>query len=393
MKNYINLQADRYIRYIIEDYIYETFLDAPNKHKDKLIELTIELYFYLENKGETTQIKSKKLKDKWRIMFLDKKQQYTFLLNILESTNLLTRDKSYSTGKSYYSDGIKHEAEAFCKTIKLTDITDNILKDDIEYQLNIERIYEDVELKNKEYWIELYKSQENIINMIYETYYDINEVKTYLYSIRGKYTKKGKLIDDILINRYINRAIKYNNKIFNFNLTDEGRFYNPTTYQPSTIRHLLKYNGEYLVELDIKNSQPLLLNNFINNQSYKEAVESGIFYDILEKELNKDREVVKIMTMKYIFFNNKPLKGGALYKAMEKHFKGTIEQINKLKKDNLLWKVLQSAESEIFIGELTGNYISIHDGILIKKSDIDVFYNKLMDLYNERKLKPTIKIN
>jgi hypothetical protein len=393
MKNYIQLTLNKYIEVKLEEYIYNTFLEATEKDKDKLVKKALELYIYLENKSEDDiiQIQATKLKDKWRTTFLKKRNDYTFLLNILEGANLFNRHQSYSTGTD--------KNEPFTKTIKLTDIREQQNHENIERDFDIQRVYDINELKSKSYWLELYKEQSHIINMIYETYYDMDEVKSYLESRRGTYTKKGRLIDNILIKSYLNRAMKHNyeynkgERLFNFILTSEGRLYNPITTQPSTIRHLLKHKGEYLVELDIKNSQPLLLSQYINNKEYKEAVENGTFYDILSKELEKDREAVKIMTMKWIFFSKKPLTSGKLYKAMIKHFGNTIEQINELKKDNPLWKILQTAEADIFIKELEGNYISIHDAIMIKRSDMNDFIDKLMVLYQQRQLKPTITIN
>jgi hypothetical protein len=392
MKTHITYQADKYIRYKIEEYIYETFLKASDKEKDKLIEILIELYFYLENKGDQQQIQARKLQTKWRIVFLNERRRYSFLLNLLGDMDLIKRGKSYSTGLSYEKGKVIYKPEEpYCKSLEVRDLTEDIFKEDLEYKLDIKKIFDEVELKDKDYWLNKYRAESNIINMIYESYYDIEEVKDHLYKRIGQYTKKGRLIDNILINSYINRAIKYNARIYNFIKTDEGRFYNPTSYQPSTIRHLLKMDGDYLIELDTKNSQPLLLGQYINNREYKDAVEKGTFYDTLKDEIGGTREHIKVMTMKFIFFNKSPLKSGKLYKAMKKHFGDTIDQINEIKKDQELWQLLQKDEADIFINELTGDYISIHDSVLVKRSEMKHFLNKLMLLYKQRGLKATIK--
>jgi hypothetical protein len=319
--------------------------------------------------------------------------RYTFLLNILEDVKLITRSSSYSTGKKYINGGKEYLSNPFSKNIISRDITEDILKEDIEYQLDIKMIYDEEELNTMESWIKRYRDQENIIKMIYETYYDIDEVRAYLMSKRGQRTKKGRLIDDILINNYTNRAIKYNRRIYNFILTDEGRFYNPAAYQPSVIRPLLKINGDKLVDIDVKNSQPLLLSYWIKNDKWKEAVENGSFYETLSNELEIDRERIKLLTMKYIFFSKKPLKSGKLWRAMRKHYGDTIDQINELKTRDKLWQLLQRAEADIFIKGLVGNYISIHDGILVKNDDLATFLDKIYGLYNEIGIKPTLTIN
>jgi len=387
----IKYVMDSYILDTIHQYISEIYVDAKPKELDRLLKITIEVYIYIRDKykGCPLEIPSQSIRNKWRVRFNGEERIYTFLLDILSETELISRNHSYMSKK--YS--VETGKQPFYKSIHLYDIKDRIYGELTEVSLNMNRLYDEKERQSKEYWLNLYRDEAHIIEMIYSTYYDIDEVKEYLYSIKGTTTKKGKLIDDIKIMDYINRAIKYNNRIYSFTKTKEGRLYNPAAYQPSTIRHLLKMDGEYLVEMDVKNSQPLLLSLFIDHEEYRKATEAGIFYDIISNELGRDREKVKKSIMKYVFYGHKTLKSGVLYDAIEKHFSGFLSQLNELKRDNVLWSILQGAEADIFVKELRGNYISVHDGILIRKGDKQLFYNKIMNLYKDRNLKPTITIN
>jgi len=199
-----------------------------------------------------------------------------------------------------------------------------------------------------------------------------------------------------LITGYLRRAIKYNQKEFRFTLTNEKRFYNPVCYVPSLIRPLLKHNGNYLVELDIKNSQPLLLSNYINCPKYKELVEKGILYDELSKLIkNTSREKIKRDIFRYILFSHRRLKSGNLFRAVNKLLPTFFDELDKIDiGENKLWQQLQIDEAKIIVYNLKKqNFIPVHDAILVLPKDKDKFYDTLINQFKNINMNVTIATN
>ena len=394
MKQNIRWTFDEGYYYIIKEYIDFNYIDAPEKDREKLTQTALTLYLYLKEKSidkKSVDILAKTLMDNFRPLIKSKRLNYIFILAILKGAGLINREegrKGYLTKSYIKNQNIQSNPKS--KSIYLNDMTDILFRKNLEMDFDMDKLL-NYEIKPQNYWTKLYKGQKSIIKMIYETYYDIDEVKDFVKSKIGTPNKKGKIITTEMAADYINRAQKYNKRIYNFVLTPEGRLYNPASIQPSTIRHLLKWKGEYLLEMDITNSQPLLLTLFVKNEKYKKAVEGGTFYEEVSKYLNIDRERAKVFILKYIFYGDYKLEKGKIHEMMEALYPGFLDELKEIKKNHILWKSLQTAEAEIIM-KLGGEYISIHDAILIKKIDLELYYNKIVSIFKAQNINPKIKI-
>ena len=153
-------------------------------------------------------------------------------------------------------------------------------------------------------------------------------------------------------------------------------------------------NRRSLIEIDIANCQPLILSKLINNKQYKEDCENGIFYDKISKELNTTRNEGKLLSYKYIFFNNNKLKSGRVYDAMVNLYGDVIHQINILRETMEIAKEMQKIESSIFvdkIGKMKLDMMIRHDSVSVIKEDYNIVKLAVIKEFNKIGLKPTIK--
>ena len=406
------------------NYIDFNFIGISNVDRDRIIQITMELYASLLNNMDDNMIVKnlgrQKLAGRFflRNWYGIKIINYNYILNIIKKSGLIDRQDGVK-GSNYCSASLKSKNDKLktsCKWIKVIDVEEEAFNKNIEKELRINKVFDEDYIRTEQEWIDIYPEQSRIIKQVYKSKFDLDEVKDFLYQNLNNKTKKGKLVNNILINDYINRATRYNARIYTFRLTEEGRFYNPTAYIPSFIRHLLTIDGERLVELDIANSQPLLLSSFVRSDKFKRAAEKGTIYDDLisaiyqielskcywdESEIkHKSREWIKVQFMKLMFGtrNGKQqlVHSGLLYKAMEYKFRGVVDDINELKANELLWKRLHRLEADVFIKELYNkniDYIPVHDSVLIKERDVKIISEFLVDIYSNIGLKPTIKKN
>jgi hypothetical protein len=378
----------------IRDYLEKRYVDASEEQILKLSNKVIDVYedlcyeYYSLNKRYYSVVD---IQNSWRVSFLKKQHNYLLVQSILVDTKLISRSSSYLNGNIKKDDGtIK---KAYCKSYKIND--------DLFFKLDFEKS------STKEYWIDKYPDMKNIIEMIYQTSFDEKEVASFLYDKKNRLTNNNKKITPKLIKHYLYLVKAFNSRRFKkemidhdgkkksiFKLTNEGRFYNPVCFLPSLIRPFLKYRGEYLTEIDLKNSQPLLLATTVKNRKFKIAVEKGKFYDVLAKELNIHRNEIKKLVMKYVLFGKNTLKSGKIYNAMTNKYGNLIHQINRLKQENNyeLWAVLQKKEADIFIKSLNdhnNNYIPIHDSILVTGDKVEYYLDKLDNIFKNMDIKPS----
>ena len=74
----------------------------------------------------------------------------------------------------------------------------------------------------------------------------------------------------------------------------------------------LLYNKD-VFELDVANCQPLLLASLVKNSEYQKDVENGVFYIRMAEKIGCSDKKFKLLSYRYIFFSNKPLKKGKIY--------------------------------------------------------------------------------
>ena len=365
------------------------------KQEQKLIKRLIELWYFIYHKqiNDNKSINLKYFvnvhKDELMIFKIEVggiRLHYTKLLSLLY--NLVERNETYSSGSFSYGYRIKTDFISFGK---LT-----------EFEIDFNLIFK--ETKNKEFWIEKYPNQKNLIEDAYNTTIDLDE---YLFWLKDNigcelnpvYNKKTGFIEKRFLTeerlyQYFNMALKINLKNIWFKISNEGRFYSSISNLPKSAVQFIKLYNEKTIAIDITNCQPLLLSTMINNQKYKQDCVDGIFYDVLERTLSDEsstsRNEVKLLCYKYIFFGSKTLSSGKLYSAMEKEYKGVITQINNIKQDKCLAKTLQEIESDIFvnkIGKIRIPKLLRHDEVIVSLSNQERIKDYLIKEFNNINIK------
>lgn len=452
-KTHIQLNTD--IMNIIENFIQKEYSYETPTIISNIIEKTSALYYRLMMARDDENIIDieKTILKPYKIKTKGGDYTYKFFIDILIKLKLLKiYNKQYISKKIIknpilkdyiYIDGIKYidkkirnieyiyDKENDILTRKPKNILYQIFMNDYtifdemnDISINEKLLYSNIQLKTEDEWLFEYSNKPNIQHQIkstYKLYYDIDEVKQYLIKKRNTIDEKGRIINDKRILLYLYKARIFNERRYNFIISNEGRLYSPISQQPKMIRHLLKMNDEYLYDIDIRNSQPLLLSTYIKNPIYKEDVEDGIFYDKLLMNINEQRlkrnktingkkpisrDILKERVYSNILFNEKPYnENSQLYMAINDvygDFNGLsiIDELSILKKEKgYIWRILQKMESDIFINKLYEklknydiSYVTIHDSILIKKENIDIIIKIINELYYNIDIKPTMNI-
>lgn len=179
-----------------------------------------------------------------------------------------------------------------------------------------------------------------------------------------------------------------------------GRIFGIWNYSPRELRGCFLIDGESVVEPDIKNAQPLFLTTLYSEipvtkasmaecAKYKSLVESGAFYeDIMSKTGLTNRESVKEMMMAFICGGGKN-KTGPMEEYLAEEFPMLYTQIAMVKKKDSYKAIslkLQKIESGIIVKQICEEFacLSIHDGVLAKKSDADSIKIRLEEIIKEQ---------
>lgn len=203
---------------------------------------------------------------------------------------------------------------------------------------------------------------------------------------------------------------------YNFvvDLKGTGRVYNFLSSLPRELREFIRIDGKEIVEMDIANSQPLLLlpllkevENEVDVKLYKKLCETGKFYDYVRNMLaddnkdNKKDSTFKVDFFSKIFFSTEK-RNYRWRELFDNEFPTVSRIITETKKDNYkdLALMLQRNESEIMINQVSrillenGNddFFTIHDAIYTTKESKDVVLNVLFSVYENLNIKPTISI-
>lgn len=246
--------------------------------------------------------------------------------------------------------------------------------------------------------------------------------KTLLKSKRGS---KDKRVVDIYMTSYL--ATYWHMSLDNFSvkrylISNDGRTHTNPTNLPSPLRQFMHYNGQQFVELDIANSQPLLLALLARNwhkkkgikygtdlDRYQDLCESGGFYAYMISELEKrgvkvDTRVFKTDFFARVLFNNDVEKIKYRYrKVFGKLFPSVNKVITELKHNdykNASYK-LRKLEAELIIGKVAttminsgmGVFFCVHDAIYCLVNDYEKTKKIILEQYANAGLKPSIKID
>lgn len=191
-----------------------------------------------------------------------------------------------------------------------------------------------------------------------------------------------------------------------------GRIHTNITTLTSKYRQFLSVNDEHLVNIDIRNSQPLFLlialNNIINNntircallptkeelEKYSTLVQQGSIYEFFSDVYGCDRSTTK----KKIFME-------MFSKTISKEFRDIFPNLSFILdylkgKDyrRVAW-MMQREESKLMINQVCGDLASqniflatIHDSILTTKQNVEAVKTTILDRFSDLRIIPTLKI-
>lgn len=202
-----------------------------------------------------------------------------------------------------------------------------------------------------------------------------------------------------------------------------GRIHNNITNLPKDFRQFLRIKDKKLVEVDISNSQPLLLNILISRylfryteysgnilpyvpqnsdlRLYKELTEQGKFYEYMMDKLSiiEDRSTFKVRIFREVFYGRE--NESEEWKQFMKIFPTVAEVVSYYKKVNykVLAIELQRIEADIMINSVVQKLaeqkiysLTIHDSILTTHDRLGEVEEIIVNEFMRYKLRPTLKI-
>lgn len=246
----------------------------------------------------------------------------------------------------------------------------------------------------------LYVSKENKKNELY------NELLTDLSKVQIDYNSSLQWYKNNYYNKTLDASQYYSGlySIQRFNskymIFDKyGRCHtNVTTLKKEIRSNFLKLDNEKLIELDIKNSQPLFMALLMSklgtyDEKFFNDCINGVIYENIATKANITRSEAKKVVYKVMFGINKIYpKPGTINYYFQELYPITYEWINNYKYVNYTYKSLsremQRTESNFVFNKLipeikriTNNdsLLTIHDSIMIKEK----YYNIASLIFNE----------
>lgn len=321
---------------------------------------------------------------------------YTYYLSYLEQLGYIKRFGRYTPGESSYR--YRLTPKFLQSPMKIYYNFDKVTIK--KYKSNVVAGMRDTlvlsSLNDKEYIAK--KSQkklptlidkevrEKLINDLYKFDLDITIVKKLI-----NYTDDT---TDFKIGLNYMRSLNIAEKHIWYNLDKYGRMHTNYTVLKRDIRKLLTYKSEKLCELDISNSQPLLLALFIKKSNKIGDIVNNNEY-IKFSNLVKDGNIYLYFMEKYMYKNIKDVKKNLIYKVFfgdnkssdksERIFKKEFPSIYsfikmyKYSKNNYksLSHILQLVESDLIFNKIVKDIvtidkniplITIHDSIIFPES-------------------------
>jgi hypothetical protein len=400
MKQLVPLPKEVIIK--TQNYINSTYPTITVKQSTKLFSMIVNLWFFIktEHVHDLVRLESQKksLKDHPKLHYnftnIHTKRLLPYMINIAGKVLNYTRLIDALVQLDLIEVNPKYKAKSFSKSYRphvdiQYDNTQNV-------QICSKRL-----LKNYKQKLDLYKDNpfiyRKMIDDMYKTKIDLEALWDHLdQSIGSTYSKNtdATLTHSKAYAMKI-QSIKINMGLHFFTVSDTGRVYNSISNLPTIMLPYVKLNGKEVVELDAANSQPLLLSGIISHDVFKKDVESGIFYDRMAESEGITRSEFKKKAFRWIFFNDEPI-GPVWKERLDKVYPGLSDKINEIKKGAPLWKLLQTAEANIWIKLAQKQLFPIctrHDSFLVNPSHVGEIKKQLISTYKKMGMKVKIEVS
>ena len=163
-----------------------------------------------------------------------------------------------------------------------------------------------------------------------------------------------------------------------------GRMFTAITNLSKELRGCLRINGGKMVELDIASSQPLLISRLYPADSkelikYRDLVETGEFYEFMQREMfdSYTRDQIKTLTYKYMFGPTGNPRCADYAKVFEEHFPEMHRILINEKKSHIGHRLvairMQYLEASVVLGvaakeciDLGIDIVTIHDSFMVE---------------------------
>lgn len=243
-----------------------------------------------------------------------------------------------------------------------------------------------------------------------------NNLKLSSKRVKGKVTER--CMDEATWSYYQMFIDRFNqDKFFHVDFTT-GRVYSALTTLPKMFRKHLTINGKAFTELDLANSQPLLLsllyrkwcdyNNIEiqeDGEMYQLLCETGNFYSVFKDFVKKNKinvyDTFKTDVFARILFNKDKKKENSYQRLFKKKFPSVYACISDIKSHNYKDVAfrLQSIEADLIIKKISTrlveekiySFFTIHDSINVLEKDKERVREIMLDEFSKVQLSPTIK--
>lgn len=251
-----------------------------------------------------------------------------------------------------------------------------------------------LDIKDENYWMSRYPHLKSVIKNHYSLSIDLNKAIQYLIENTGielkSKGKKRRFLNPKRIHRYINVLVQFSIKNYWFKESAEGRLYSSLTNLPSILRPFITLKGKRLVEIDVANCAPLLVNCLVDNHKYKSDCETGSLYNNVASSLNVTPAQAKLTICTKFLFGNRPVKSGKLFDCLvELYGIEFVTKINSLRKSLIekgghLARELQRIESSLMIeglSKIEKFFVPIHDSVMVLLEDVSYILRKIKALF------------
>jgi len=202
--------------------------------------------------------------------------RYTKALKILEEEGVIYRDSSYSVGN--HSKGVSFMEQYAISDYRYVEISNGKIKDKIlKHRQELER-RNALELAKTPYITKWFNSNLTV---------NVDGVHNFVEFYKSRMQKLHKESGDSLdiqsrINQRYNSSLRSVDRILeaDFGLQRTGkdnRLHSTVSSMKKELRSFLKYNGESLVGIDIKSSQPYLLTQLLKEEFYEKKKDLNIY--------------------------------------------------------------------------------------------------------------------
>lgn len=257
------------------------------------------------------------------------------------------------------------------------------------------------------------------IDFLFDLTVDMEAVIKYCYDNIGMRLKpkkdKERWLTCARAKHWISLAMKVHLGHHYYKRDGDSRVYSTITSYPSKLKQFLRYKGEPLVNIDIANSQPLLLCLLpgFDDVQYKSDVQNGILYERLmvtaglsdtieEAKICFERDLVKTEFFQYVLYKKKGMPFDLeqrVVKAFAYIYPEAFEFIKGLSEKEHLAVQMQKTEADVMIDKVLKDLlidfvpcVTIHDSVLSVQSNAECISGYILKHFTGGGVIPSLKI-